>query len=101
MLEPLAVKGGAPGGGSQEEAPGHDVARQPHLVPHPLEAEHRVVDEERDHMDPVRGISGAGGGEAGHGTGFVDSFLEDLAVLGLVIIKGRGAVDRFIELAPG
>src|SRR5207249_3447980 len=58
VLEALPVEGGAPGGRPQQEAPGPAVAGRPGQVADSLEAEHRVVDVERDHG----GVAGAVGG---------------------------------------
>ena len=53
VLQPLAGQRGAAGGAAQDEAAAAHVAGRPEQVADPLEAEHRVVDEERDHADAV------------------------------------------------
>ena len=83
MLEALAVQGGPPVGGPQQEAAGPLVARRPDQVADPLEAEHRVEGEERDHRLAVGRVRRPRCGERGHGAGLGDPLLEDLAVLGL------------------
>ena len=49
VLQALAVERGPPGGAAEQEAAGPRVAGRPGQVADPLEAEHRVVDVERDH----------------------------------------------------
>jgi hypothetical protein len=56
------------------------VAGRPGEVAEALEAEHRVVDEERDHLHAVRAVGGRRGYPGSHGAGFGDAFLQDLAV---------------------
>src|SRR6266508_596249 len=63
-------------GAAQEEAPGTDVAGRPGQVADPLEAEHRVVDVERDHRGVARRVRRGGGDPAGHGPRLVDALLE-------------------------
>ncbi len=64
MLQAFAVERGATGGAAEQEAFGPHVGRGPDQIADPLEAEHRVVDEERNHVDAVRAIGRAGGIEA-------------------------------------
>jgi hypothetical protein len=101
VLEAFAVEGGAAGGGAEEEALGRMSPASQMEVADALEAEHRVVDVERDHRHADVGVGGAGGDEGRHGAGFGDAFLEDLAVLGLVVVAEGLAVDRLVELALG
>src|SRR5206468_12203332 len=91
VLQPFAVERRAAGGGAEQESLGFHVGGQPHLVTYALEAEHRVVNEEGDHVGRVAGIGRARGDERRHRTGFGDAFLQDLAVLRLVIVKQRFA----------
>ena len=87
VLQPFAVQGGAARRRAEQKALGLDVARQPHLVADALEAEHGIVNIERDHVNRVAGVGGAGGDERGHRTGLGYSFLQYLPVLGLFVIE--------------
>ena len=98
MLQPLAVEGGAAGGAAQKEALATQVGRRPDQVADPLEAEHRVVDEERDGVHPVRGVCVAGGDEGRERAGLGDAFLQHLAVLGLLVVEQVLPVHGFVEL---
>jgi len=55
-LEPLARERRPAGRPADQESAAPGIARRPDKIPDPLEAEHRVVDEERDHRDPVVGV---------------------------------------------
>ena len=75
------------------------VGGGPDQVADALEAEHRVVNKERDRVDPVIGVGSAGGDERAHRAGFGDAFFENLPVLRFLVIKERVHVDGFVELA--
>ena len=77
VLEALTGERGTPGGGAEEEAASPLVSEAPDQVADTLETEHRVEDEEGDHRLAPRRVGGAGGGEAGHRTGFGDPLLEE------------------------
>ena len=53
MLQPFAGQRGSAGRAAEDESPAPHVAGRPKQVADPLEAEHRVVDEERDHAHAV------------------------------------------------
>ena len=104
MLETFAIEGRAARGRADHETAAARVARQPDLVAHPLEPEHRVVDVEGDGRHAVGDVGRAGGNEVGHGAGLVDALFEELAVLLLDVgrvgvVLGLGA--RIVELAAG
>ena len=99
VLQAFAGESGAAGGAAQQEAARAHVGGRPDQVADPLEAEHRVINEERNRVDAVVGVRGAGGDERAHRAGFGDAFFENLAVLGFLVIKERVHVDRLIELA--
>ena len=101
VLEALAVERGAAGGRAHQEPAGAAVGRGPDQVADPLEAEHRVVDVERDRVHAVRAVRGAGGDEVGHAPGLVDPLLEDLPGGRLPVLGQRPLVDRVVELADG
>ena len=79
VLQALAVERGAPRRAADQEAPRPQIARRPGEVADPLEAEHRVVDVERDHRRVRRRIRRRGRDPRRHGTGLVDALLEHLA----------------------
>ena len=87
VLQPFAGERRAAGGAAEQEARGARVGGGPDQVADPLEAEHRVVDEERNHVDAVRGVGGAGGDERRHRAGFGDAFFENLAVLRFLVVE--------------
>ena len=100
VLQPFAGERGAAGGPPEEEAARARIAGGPDQVAYPLEAEHRVIDEERDRVDAVRRVGGARRDERRHRSGFRDPFLENLAVGGFLVIEERIHVDRLVHL-PG
>src|SRR5260221_425244 len=99
VLQALAVQRGAPRGAAHEEAARAQVPRGPHQVANALHAEHRIEDEERDHRHVVVGVRRRRRHPGAHGTGLVDAFLEDLAVLVLLVEHQLVAVFRLVELA--
>ncbi len=101
VLQALAVQRGAPGGGAAQEAPAPHVAEGPDEVAHPLEAEHRVEDEEGHQRLAPGGVGRAGGREAGHRAGFGDALLQDLALNRLPIRQLHLGVDRVVQLPEG
>ena len=56
VLQALAAERGAAGGGADQEAAGALVGRRPDQVADALEAEHRVVDVERQHREAVDAV---------------------------------------------
>ena len=80
VLQPLAVERGAAGRPAEQEAAGARVPGRPDQVHHPLEAEHRVEDVERDHRDVAGAVGGRGGDPGRHRAGLVDALLQHLAV---------------------
>ncbi len=101
MLQALAGERGTARGGADQEAAAELVAELPHLVAGALPAEHRVVDVERDHRLAVRRVRRGGGDELGHGAGLGDPLVEDLAVLGFLVVHQLVAVDRLVRLSHG
>src|SRR4029079_17023912 len=71
----------------------------PHLIANALKTEHRIVNEEWNHVQAVTSVSGACGREGRHGTGFIYSLLQNLTVLGFVVIECRFAINRLVKLA--
>ncbi len=79
VLQAFAVERGAAGGGAEQEAARAHVAGLPGAVADALEAEHRVVDVERQHRQVVGAVAGGRGHPAGERAGFGDAFLQHLA----------------------
>ena len=102
MLQAFAHQGGSAGGGAEQETLGACVGRRPGEIAHPLQPEHGVEDIERDRRDIVVAVGGASGDPGRYRTGFVDAFLQNLAVFGLFIVAELPGVLRGIQLAePG
>ena len=99
VLQSLAVQRGPPGGAAEHEAARPAVAGGPGQVADPLEAEHRVVDVERDHRHAVDGVAGRRGYPVGHGAGLVDALLQHLPALALLVVAELVGVLRGVELA--
>ncbi len=99
VLQALASKRCAAGGASNQEAAGTHVGCGPDQVADALEAEHRVINEERYRVDSVIRVGGAGCNERAHRAGFGNAFLEDLSVLGFLVVEQRVHVDRLVKLA--
>src|ERR1039458_4980274 len=90
----MAGMGGASGGAAAQEALAAGVAESPDHVAYALEAKHRIVDEERHHLQPVIDVRGAGGRERRHGAGLGDAFLENLAVLRFLVVEEHFRIVR-------
>ena len=96
VLQAFTVERGAPGSAAQQEAA---VWASPAAqVADPLEAEHRVEDVDRQHRLVVVAVGGTCGDERGERTGFVQTFLEDLAVFLFAVVHHLVAVDRLVQL---
>src|SRR5690606_40342504 len=80
VLEALAEQGRAPGRRPEQEAPRARIRGRPEQVADPLEAEHRVEGEERDHRDAPVGVAGAGRDEAGRRARLGDALSEVTAL---------------------
>src|SRR5712671_3462864 len=99
MLQAFAGKRGATSGATEEEASRAHIGSGPDEIGDALKAEHRVINEERNGIDAVGGVSGTRGDERGHGAGFGDSLFEDLAVFGFLVVHQSVDIDRLIFLA--
>ena len=84
---------------AQEEPLAAHVAGGPDEVADALETEHRVIDEERHHVDAVGGVRGSRRDERCHRPRLGDPFFEHLPVDRLLVIEERLLVDRFVELS--
>src|SRR6266853_3772581 len=99
VLQAFSGERGATGGAAEEEAACTHIGRGPDEIGDALEAEHRVVDKERNGVDAVGGVGRARGDEGGHGAGFGDSLFKDLAVFGFLVVHQGVDIDRLIFLA--
>ena len=95
VLQALAEQRGAPGGGTEQEAPGPGVGGRPDQVADALEPEHRIEDVERHHRHAAHGVLVAGGDEARHRAGLGDALLEDLTVLAAWPERDGEFADKF------
>ena len=98
VLQALAVERRAAGGAADQEAARTHVAGGPDEIADALEPEHRVEDEERDHLHAVRRVRRRGGDPRRHRAGFVDAFLQDLAGLVFAVPHQLIGVLRSVEL---
>src|SRR4029079_18640852 len=90
--------GRAARGPAQEESARAAVGRGPGEIADPLEAEHRVEDVERQHLDAVVAVRGRRGDPRREGPGLVDALLEDLALLVLLVEHELLAVLGLVQL---
>src|SRR5690606_13254585 len=101
VLQAFAVQGGAPGSAPQQEAARLHVAGRPGQVAHALQAEHRVVDVERDHHPVVGRVGGRRSDPRTHATSFVDALLQNLPGLVFAVVHDLVLVDRGVLLPFG
>jgi hypothetical protein len=99
VLQAFAIQRGAARGGAEQEAARAHVRRLPGAVADALEAEHRVVDVERQHLQVVGAVAGRAGQPRGERTGFGDAFLQHLSGGILAVVHQLVAVDRLVLLA--
>ena len=83
----------------RQEAFAARIGERPDQVAYALEAEHRVVDEERNRRNADVRVGGAGGGKGGHSARFGDALFENLPVLRFLVVHQHVAVDRLVKLA--
>src|SRR5581483_2697099 len=98
MLQALPGQSGAAGGATQEEAARAHVGACPDQVSNALETKHRVKDEKWNGIDGVGSVSGASSDEGRGRARFGDAFLQDLPVLGFLVVEQCVPVHRLIEL---
>jgi hypothetical protein len=96
---PFAAQRGAARGGAQQKAARALVRGGPDGVAHALEAEHRVVDVERQHGQAMHAVAGGRGRPAGDGAGFADAFFQDLPIQRLAVGQHRADVLGRVALA--
>src|SRR5690606_38939231 len=97
VLQALAVECRASGRSTEQEALSLAVAGGPRQVANALEAEHGVIDIERDHRDVVHRITGARRDPRRHGARLVDALLKNAALAILAVIHHlAGAMSAWI-----
>src|SRR5690606_10951851 len=94
----LAVERGTAGRTAQQEATGARIGGGPGEVADTLEAEHGVTGVEGDYRHAVVGVGRPGGDPRRHRTGFGDAFLQDLALLVLLVEHQLVGILRRIQL---
>src|SRR5690554_45477 len=99
VLQAFAVQGRPAGGTADQEAAGLHVARRPGQIANALEAEHGIEHVERNQREAVGAIGRSRGHPGGHGTGFVDAFLQDLAFLVLPVVHDLVTILGYVFLA--
>ena len=99
VLQAFAVQRGAASGAAQQEAARAHVARGPAQIADTLDAEHRVVDVERNHRHAMRGIRRCGRDPVAHGASFVDAFLQHLTRLRFLVEHQLVVILRHVLLA--
>src|SRR3954447_17372224 len=99
VLQSLARESCSACGPPEQEATDAHVGCGPDQIPDALEAEHRVINEEWDGVDPMICVRATGSDERTDRSGFGDSFFENLTVFRFFVIEQCVHVDRLIELA--
>src|SRR5437016_6129632 len=99
VLQTFAGQRRASGRAAQQEAARLNIPRGPDEIPDSLEAEHRVENVERHHVDAVIAVGRAGGHPRAQRAGLVDAFLDHLALLVLAIGHEGLGVLRRVQLA--
>src|SRR5690606_24959194 len=101
MLQPLSIERGPACRTTQQEAAGLHVAGCPGEVTHALEAEHGVIDEERNHDAVVRRVRRCRSNPRAERARFVNPFLQKLAILRFAVVHDLVFVDRHVLLPFG
>ena len=99
VLQAFAGKRGASCRAAEQKPPCAQVRRSPDEVRDSLEAEHRVIDKERNRVDPVRGVGRTRSNERGHRACLGDAFFENLSVLRFLVIQQRVHIHGLVALA--
>ena len=89
MLQPFAGERRPAGRAAEQEAAAARIGGGPDEVADALEAEHRIVDEERNRVHAVRRIGRAGGNPRRNRSGLGDALFEDLSVLRFLVVEQR------------
>ncbi|MNF59911.1 hypothetical protein D3C84_415130 [compost metagenome] len=98
VLQAFATQCRATCRGSEQKAAGPLIRRRPDQVADTLEAEHRVVDVERQHRQAMHRIAGRRCNPGADCPGLADALFENLAVQRFSIAQDRTDVFRLISL---
>ena len=98
VLQTFAVQGGTTGSTADQEATRLLVASRPAQIANTLEAEHRVIDVERDHRQIVGAVRGRRCQPGTTCAQLVDPFLQNLTFLVFFIVSNLLAVLRGVLL---
>ncbi|MNY25311.1 hypothetical protein D3C86_1590860 [compost metagenome] len=98
MLQAFAPQRRASRGSAKQEPASPLIRCRPDQIANALEAEHRVIDVERQHRQAMHRIAGRGGHPRTDGAGLADALFENLAIEGFAITEDRTDVLRFIAL---
>ena len=101
VLQTLAVEGRATRRRAEDEAAHHLVHGLPEGITRALEAKHRVEDVDGDHRLAVGGVGRPRGDEGSDRAGLIDALVQDLAVLGLLVVEHQLAIDGDVLLPCG
>src|SRR5207342_1373597 len=96
VLQAFPGESGASGSATKKESTSAHIGGGPDEIGDALKSEHRIVDEEWNGVDAVRGVGGASGDEGSHGAGFGDALFEDLSVFRFLVIEKRVDVDGLV-----
>ncbi len=99
VLKTLSVESRPPRSAPEQKAPSPGVPGEPGQISDTLKAEHRIVDIEGDHVDPVICVSGSCREPRRECARFGNPLLENLAVLLLAVIGNLVRIHGFVELA--
>ena len=99
VLQTFAVQRRPAGSAAQQEAARMHIACRPGQIADTLEAEHRIINVERNHGETVVRITGRSRNPVGHRTRFVDAFLQNLTVYRFLIEHQLVFILRRVLLA--
>ena len=99
VLQTFAVQGSTTGSPANQEAASLLIASRPAQIADTLEAEHRVVDVERDHRQVVGAVRGRSSQPGCACAQLVDTFLQDLTFLVFFVVCNLLTVLRGVLLA--
>ncbi|MNH85940.1 hypothetical protein D3C73_383920 [compost metagenome] len=99
MLQPFPTQCRAPCRSPEQKASGPLIRRRPDQVADALEAEHRVIDVERQHRQAMHRVTGRRGHPGTDRPGLADALFQNLAVERFPIAENRTDVFRLIALA--
>ena len=99
MLQAFARKSAPPGRAAHQEAFAARIRERPDQIAHPLESEHRIVNEERNHRYAVIGVRRSRRQAGRHGARLRDPLLQHLPVLRFLVIQQNIRIHRLVALA--